>query len=102
MSKLLLTSAALMFAMAGVACQGPVTQEAPSQQSEPVPGHVTDLQAFDAFVATHPSPEAFRRHYPDVTLVLPGTVATKEFRTNNSRYFAEIDDAGKIVGGRFM
>lgn len=67
-----------------------------------VHGFVTDTAAFDAFIATRPTPEQFRATYPDVLLVLPGTVATREFRTNNSRYFAELDKDGRISGGKFM
>ncbi len=63
---------------------------------------VTDLAAFQAFIATRPTPGAFREAYPGVTLVLPGDIATKELRMDNSRYFATLDEAGRIVGGRFQ
>jgi hypothetical protein len=33
---------------------------------------------------------------------MPGDITTKEMRLNNSRYFAELDADGRIVGGRFM
>lgn len=69
---------------------------------EPVPGYVTDVPAFERFIALRPTPEEFRRVYPDVTLVLPGQIATKELRLNNSRYFAELDEDGRIIGGRFQ
>lgn len=68
----------------------------------PVRGFVTDMTAFDAFIATHPTPEQFRAAYPDVLLVLPGAIATREFRSNNSRYFAELGKDGRITGGKFM
>ncbi|AIF46385.1 hypothetical protein HY57_03495 [Dyella japonica A8] len=68
----------------------------------PVHGFVTDMTAFNAFIATHPTPDQFRAAYPDVLLVLPGTVATRELRSNNSRYFAEVDANGRITGGKFM
>ncbi len=68
----------------------------------PVHGFVTDMQAFNAFIDTHPTPEQFRAAYPDVLLVLPGTVATRELRSNNSRYFADVDANGRITGGKFM
>lgn len=67
----------------------------------PVHGYVTDMKAFDAFIATHPTPDQFRAAYPDVQLVLPGTVTTLELRMNNSRYYAELDKDGRITGGRF-
>jgi hypothetical protein len=75
----------------------------PSAAMEPVPGYVTDLGRFDAFIAKHPTPEEFRSSYPDVQLVLPGDMATKELRFNNSRYFAQLDEDQKhITGGRFQ
>lgn len=73
----------------------------PTPTPAPVAGHVTDRASFDAFIATRPLPEDFRRAYPDVLLVLPGDMATKELRFNNSRYFAELDADGRIAGGRF-
>ncbi|HET6554657.1 MAG TPA: hypothetical protein VFG49_14110 [Dyella sp.] len=74
-----------------------MTHRAPT----PVHGYVTDLKAFEAFIATHPTPEQFRAVYPDVLLVMPGGVTTLEFRTNNSRYYPELDKDGRIVGGHF-
>jgi hypothetical protein len=68
----------------------------------PVSGVVTDMSAFDSFIATHPTAEQFHVAYPDVTLILPGTMATREMRMNNSRYFAEVDASGRITGGKFM
>jgi hypothetical protein len=68
---------------------------------KPVAGYVTDMAGFEAFIATHPTPEQFRAKYPDVLLVMPGTMTTMEVRSNNSRYFPELDKDGRIVGGRF-
>ncbi|WP_020647866.1 hypothetical protein [Solimonas variicoloris] len=93
----LLCAAFISVATLAAACQH-VTMSDP----KPVPGHVTDLDAFHRFIGTHPTPEQFRKAYPDVTLVLPGQISTREFRTNNSRYFAELGGDGKIVGGKFM
>jgi len=67
----------------------------------PVHGFVTDMKAFDAFIATHPTPEQFRTSYPDVQLVMPGTITTMELRSNNSRYYPELDKDGRITGGHF-
>lgn len=72
-----------------------------SEETAPVQGFVVDIAAFDAFIATRPTPEQFRARYPDVQLVLPGVPATKELRFNNSRYFAVLDESGRITGGRF-
>lgn len=79
-------------------CHDGVRGRSPS----PVAGFVTDLPAFDAFIAGRPTPSQFRAAYPDVLLVLPGTMTTQEFRSNNSRYVAELDAEGRISGGRFM
>jgi len=67
----------------------------------PVHGYVTDMASFNAFVATHPTPAQFRATYPDVQLVMPNTITTMDFRTNNSRYFVELNKDGRIVGGHF-
>ena len=67
----------------------------------PAQGFVTNMKAFDAFIATHPTTEQFHTVYPDVQLVMPGTVTTMEFRNNNSRYFPELDKDGRITGGHF-
>ena len=67
----------------------------------PVHGYVTDMKAFDVFIASHPTPGQFQLMYPDVQLVMPGTITTMEFRTNSSRYYPELDKDGRIVGGHF-
>ena len=81
-------------------------QSTPANSSTPmVPmvhhGFVTDMPAFDAFLATHPTPAQFRAAYPDVQLVMPNTITTMDFRSNNSRYFVELDKDGRIIGGHF-
>jgi predicted small lipoprotein YifL len=76
----------------------PATPAAPA----PVHGFVTDLKAFDAFIATHPTPAQFRAAYPDVLLVTPDMSSTRELRNNNSRYFPDLDKDGRITGGKFM
>lgn len=63
---------------------------------------VTDLSAFDAFIATQPTVAQLRARYPGLLVVLPGDLTTKELRTDNSRFFAELDAAGRVVGGRFQ
>jgi len=81
----------------------PATPAAPTAAAPtPVHGHVTDLTAFKAFIDTHPTPDQFRTAYPDVLLVLPGAIATRELRSDNSRYFADLDANGRITGGKFM
>jgi len=73
----------------------------PDSGPAPVAGFVTDMATFDQFIATHPTPAEFHRRYPDVTLVLPGEMATKELRMNHSRYFPRLDQNGRITGGDF-
>jgi hypothetical protein len=92
----LLQCAALAAALALTGCQA-TTKPMPL----PVHGYVSDMPAFDAFIARHPTPAQFHAAYPDVQLVLPGTVTTMEFRSNNSRYYAELDADGRITGGHF-
>jgi len=98
------TIAALMIAaslgLGACACMQP-GGNADSTEA-PVPGKVTDLAAFERFIAGQPTPEQFRARYPDVLLILPGTIATKEFRSDNSRYFAKLDAQGRISSGSFM
>jgi hypothetical protein len=80
-----------------VACQ-----TAPAGSPRPVAGFVTDMKAFDAFIATKPTPAQFKAAYPDVMLVTPDMMTTREMRQNNSRYFPKMDPDGRIVGGSFM
>jgi hypothetical protein len=97
-------AAALVAASLGLgacACMQPNGSVA-AAENQPVPGKVTDLAAFERFIAGQPTPEQFRARYPDVQLILPGTIATKEFRSDNSRYFPKLDTQGKITGGSFM
>lgn len=63
---------------------------------------VTDMGAFEAFVSGKPTPVEFRAAYSCLGLVLPGDLSTSEVRTDNSRYFARLDEHGRIVGGRFQ
>lgn len=92
-----LALAVLVFAVALGGCHH-ATHDAPA----PSTGYVTDVKSFDAFIATHPTADQFRSTYPGVLLVLPGERASREFRNNNSRYFAELDKDGHITGGKFM
>jgi hypothetical protein len=60
-----------------------------------------ERNAFDKFITGKPTPVEFRAAYSCVGLVLPGDVATTEIRTDDSRYFAQLDAHGRIVGGNF-
>lgn len=98
MPRILLPALALLALAACSATGAP----AAAVTEAPVSGYVTDLAAFEVYLAGKPTPAQFKAHYPDVTLVLPGQIATKEFRMNHSRYFAELDAEGRIVGGKFQ
>lgn len=63
---------------------------------------VTDLPTFERFIASKPTPAGFRAAYSCVHLALPGDITTREFRSDNSRYFADLDAHGRIVGGQFQ
>lgn len=80
---------------------GGCQQNAPMNTSEVVHGYVTDMNAFDQFIAGKPTAAQFKAAYPDVQLVQPGDITTREFRLNNSRYFAQFDADGHITGGTF-
>ena len=65
------------------------------------PADVNDLADFDRYIASKPTVAAFQQRYPKVFVVLPGSIATREFRSDRSRYFAELDGDGRIIGGHF-
>ena len=90
----------LAAAIATGACHD-TTHDGAKTDAKPVAGFVTDTAAFDAFIATHPTPAQFHARYPDVQLVTPDMVTTMEMRSNNSRYFPELDKDGRITGGGF-
>jgi hypothetical protein len=100
--RTLLLCGSLAVASLAVACQNAPNAAGPQQEEIVVPGKVEDVPAFDRFIAGKPTPEQFRKRYPDVKLVLPGEIATREFRMDRSRYFAELDADGRISGGKFM
>jgi hypothetical protein len=79
----------------------PVAASAQVQGGNEVRCSVDDQQAFEHFIAGKPTPVEFRAAYSCVGLVLPGDLSTTEFRSDNSRYFAQLDEHGRIMGGRF-
>ncbi|QWT19574.1 hypothetical protein KPL74_17730 [Bacillus sp. NP157] len=93
-----------MAVLGGAALSACQTAPATSKAATPAPVHgfVTDTKAFDAFIATHPTADQFHAAYPDVTLVTPDMMTTREMRMNNSRYFPQLDGDGRIVGGKFQ
>lgn len=97
-----LHASAVLLALGLAACAcAPPAPPAPVN-TETMRTSVTDLDAFNTFIGTRPTPAALRERYAGLTVVLPGEMATKELRGDNSRYFAELDAEGRIAGGRFQ
>lgn len=93
----------LLILLTGAACvPAPVAEPVSASAPKVLPGPVSDVPAFERFIAVGPTPQQFRQRYPDVVLVLPGTAASKEFRMDRSRYFARLDEDGRISGGKFQ
>lgn len=90
-------AAALAAAALLSACQTGAPAAPPAGQTE----DSFDAAKFDAFIATKPTPDQFRAAYPGILLVMPDDIATMEYRTDHSRYFAELDAQGRIIGGGF-
>ncbi|HEY0913966.1 MAG TPA: hypothetical protein VGE22_03755 [Solimonas sp.] len=72
-------------------------------KEEPYRGQVSDAELVDFrhFIDTRPDPAEFRLRYPDVALVLPGEIATMDYRADRSRFHALVDEGGRISGGEF-
>jgi hypothetical protein len=97
----------LLLALTCTACAPQPAADASPTAPAPAPAApmrtpITDLSAFQAFIATHPSPEALRARYPGLLVVLPGEISTRELRSDNSRFFAALDADGRVVGGQFQ
>lgn len=86
--------------LAITACTPAATPQAEAPVSKAA--SVDDLPSFEQFIAGKPTPQDFRARYPNVTLVLPGDIATRELRMDRSRYFAELDEQQRISGGKFQ
>lgn len=99
-SRFRLPVLALLLVIGGAAC-APEHSEGVSEIAEPRSGTVEDVSRFWQFLESRPTPEAFERVYPDVHLVLPGDIVTQEYRTDRSRFFAELDEQGRITAGEF-
>ena len=98
-SRLLAPLLALLLALSA-GCAGMSEQ---AELPPPRSGNVQNVAEFREFLdAYQPTEKQFRQVYPDITLVMPGEIATKELRLNNSRFFAELNDKGRIVDGRFQ
>ncbi|MGQ0698484.1 MAG: hypothetical protein ACT4PZ_09595 [Panacagrimonas sp.] len=84
----------------GACAPTPPATSAP--ETRPVRTSITDLDTFNFFILTRPTPLALREQYPGLQVVMPGDITTKELRNDNSRYFVDLDAEGRITGGRFQ
>ncbi|GFZ88755.1 hypothetical protein [Dyella caseinilytica] len=62
---------------------------------------VVNMDSFESYISTHPTPEDFKKMYPGVQLMMPGMISTMEIRYDNSRFFPQLDKDGRIIGGDF-
>ena len=62
---------------------------------------VKDMNKFNLFIKTSPSKDEFKRCYPHVELIMPDQVCFADFRGDNVRFHAVLDQNGCIVGGEF-
>lgn len=101
-TKLALSIPLVLVALSACACAPPAAAPPSAEVSMPARTRVADLPAFEAFIATRPTPDALRARYPGLQVVMPGDITTKELRGDNSRYFVDLDAEGRVVGGRFQ
>lgn len=85
-------SAALLAAPATASTQQPHEPEAAAGISK-------DISELPAFVASRPTPEEFQQAFPDVWLILPGDIVSREVCSEYYRFIAELDGDGRIKGG---
>jgi len=60
-----------------------------------------NVRAFTNFLETRPTPSEFRQVYPEIQLVMPTDIVTADYRVDYRRFFAYLDDLGRIEGGEF-
>jgi hypothetical protein len=99
MRSILLATTVMLAACNRDVAAGSAAEGACVRQPSGMPA--TPSASFRDFLATRPTPAAFRAHYTDITLVMPGDIATRELRFDCSRFFADTDNDGHVVGGRF-
>ena len=70
--------------------------------SNPFACGVIDAPAFVDYVKNHqPTLVDLKARASCLRIVMPGDVTTMEFRVDNSRFFAQTDEHGRIVDGSF-
>jgi hypothetical protein len=64
--------------------------------------NVTNVDAFMNYLSqSKPTLGELKQIYTCLHVVMPGDIATMEYRTDNSRFFANVDEHGRIVDGSF-
>jgi len=100
MTRLVILAAALVLASCDSA-QGGGAGSGPAACVPQAGMPATPSPSFRAFLGTRPTPADFRARYADMALIMPGDITTREMRYDCSRFFADTDIDGRIVGGRF-
>lgn len=71
-------------------------------QETSVRTRVTDLPAFEVFIATRPTFQELCDRYPGLHVQPARSIVSREMRIDRSRYLAELDAEGRVVGGSFQ
>jgi len=61
-----------------------------------------DTVRFRALIGQRPTLDALAQAFPEVTFVGPDQIATMELRFDQSRFFADLDEDGRVTGGHFQ
>jgi hypothetical protein len=88
------TAAALLVLMLGLPPAAVASERAGAAASP-----VTDVVALHAFLESRPTPDEFQEAFPEVWLVLPGDIVSREYCSQFHRFIAELDTDGRIAGG---
>lgn len=92
----LMTSLAISCALlaAPVAASHPTTSEEVARVAATL-----DSAELRAFVESRPTPDEFHQAFPDVWLILPGDIVSRDTCSQYHRFIAELDPNGRISGG---
>lgn len=71
----------------------------PASTPDPAADTAKDMAELPAFVAARPTPEEFQQAFPDVWLILPGDIVSRDVCSQYYRFIAELDPQGRISGG---
>ena len=88
---------AVLFAFLLAIPAGAATPETSAQASGH--GNLDDRSALHAFIQSRPTPEEFQEAYPEIWLILPGDIVSRDVCSQYYRFIAELDANGRIRGG---